>query len=50
LLAYVAVHLGLGDTTRALDRVEQLPGDRGSARFQRVLERLGLGETAKRTS
>ncbi len=52
----VAVHLGLGDTARALDWVEQIPGDRGSIffllsepmfdplrgspRFQRVLESL----------
>jgi TolB-like protein/tetratricopeptide (TPR) repeat protein len=60
----VAVHLGLGDTARALDWVEQIPGDRsarfyllsepmfdpirGSARFRRVLERLGLGAAAAR--
>jgi TolB-like protein/tetratricopeptide (TPR) repeat protein len=63
-LDLVAVHLGLGDTARALDWLEQLPGDRGSTfyllsepildplrgspRFQRVLERLGLAEAAKR--
>jgi TolB-like protein/Tfp pilus assembly protein PilF len=60
----VALHLGLGDTARALDWVEQIPGDRGasfyllsepifdplrgSPRFQGVLERLGLGDAAKR--
>jgi tetratricopeptide (TPR) repeat protein len=60
----VAVHLGLGDTARALDWLEQIPGDRGSrfyllsepmfdqirgsARFQRVLEELGLAAAAKR--
>jgi Flp pilus assembly protein TadD len=57
-LDLVAVHLGIGDTARALDWVEQIPGDRGSrfyllsepmfdpirgsARFRRVLETLGL--------
>jgi TolB-like protein/tetratricopeptide (TPR) repeat protein len=61
-LDLVAVHLGLGDTARALDWVEQIPGDRGSrfyllsepmfdpirgsARFGRVLETLGLGAAA----
>jgi len=61
----VAVHLGLGDTARALDWLEQIPDDkgsrfyllsdpmfdpiRGSVRFQRVMEQLGLGEAAKRT-
>ena len=61
----VAVHLGLGDTARALDWLEQIPDDkgsrfyllsdpmfdpiRGSARFQRVIKQLGLGEAAKRT-
>jgi tetratricopeptide (TPR) repeat protein len=60
------VHLGLRDTARALDWLEQLPDDRnstfylpsepifdplrGSPRFQRVLEQLGLGETVKRVS
>jgi tetratricopeptide (TPR) repeat protein len=60
----VAVHLGLGDTARALDWVEQIPGDRsarfyllsepmfdpirGSARFRQVLEHLGLGAAADR--
>ena len=60
----VAVQLGVGDTAKALDWLEQIPGDlgsrfyllsepifdplRGSARFQRVLDRLGLGEAAKR--
>jgi tetratricopeptide (TPR) repeat protein len=60
----VAIHLGVGDTARALDWLEQIPGDRGSrfyllsepifdpirgsARFRRVLERLGLGEAARR--
>jgi tetratricopeptide (TPR) repeat protein len=60
----VAVHLGLGDTARALDWLEQIPGDRsarfyllsepifdpirGSARFRRVLEHLGLGAAADR--
>ncbi|HSE68806.1 MAG TPA: hypothetical protein VLB12_17565, partial [Gemmatimonadales bacterium] len=64
-LDLVAVHLGVGDTARALDWLEQIPDDRGSrfyllsepmfdpirgsARFQRVLEQLGLGEAAKRT-
>jgi TolB-like protein/tetratricopeptide (TPR) repeat protein len=60
----VVVYLGVGDTARALDWLEKIPGDRGSRfyllsepifdplrglpRFQRVLERLGLGEAAKR--
>jgi serine/threonine protein kinase/TolB-like protein/tetratricopeptide (TPR) repeat protein len=55
-----AVQLGLRDTARALDWVEQIPDDRGSMffllsdpmfdplrgspRFQRVLERLNLGD------
>ena len=63
-LDLVAVHLGLGDTARALDWVEQVPGDRGSrfylltepmfdpirgsARFRRVLENLGLDAAADR--
>jgi len=60
----VAVRLGLSDTARALDWVEQIPGDRsarfyllsepmfdpirGSARFRRVLDKLGLGAAAAR--
>jgi TolB-like protein/tetratricopeptide (TPR) repeat protein len=63
-LDLVAVHLGLGDTARALDWVEQIPRDRGSRfyllsepmfdpirgspRFRRVLESLGLGAAADR--
>jgi TolB-like protein/tetratricopeptide (TPR) repeat protein len=60
----LVVYLGVGDTARALDWLEKIPGDRGSSsyllsepifdplrglpRFQRVLERLGLGEAGKR--
>jgi serine/threonine-protein kinase len=60
----VAAHVGLGDTTRALDWAERMPDDRGSMffvltepmfdpiratpRFQRVIERLGLAEAARR--
>ena len=60
----VAVNLGLGDTARALDWAEHIPDDRsarfyllsepmfdpirGSARFRRVLETLGLGAAADR--
>jgi hypothetical protein len=60
----VAMHLGLGDTARALDWVERIPDDRGtmvfllsdpmfdpireSPRFHHVLERLGLGDAARR--
>jgi serine/threonine-protein kinase len=62
----VAAHLGLGDTTRALEWAERMPDDRGSMffvlteplfdpiratpRFQRVIERLGLAEAARRMS
>jgi predicted Zn-dependent protease len=58
-----AVHLGLRDTARALDWMEQIPDDRnstfylpsepifdplrGSPRFQRVLERLNLHHAAR---
>ncbi|HJR15791.1 MAG TPA: tetratricopeptide repeat protein, partial [Gemmatimonadales bacterium] len=58
----VAVHLGLRDTARALEWVERIPEDRGSmfflltepmyepirksARFRRVLEKLGLPDAA----
>jgi TolB-like protein/Tfp pilus assembly protein PilF len=61
-----AAYLGVRDTARALDWVEQIPDDRntsfylpsepifdplrGSARFQRVLERLNLPEAARRTT
>ena len=60
----VAVNLGLGDTARALDWAEHIPDDRstrfyllsepifdpirGSARFRRVVEALGLGAAADR--
>ena len=60
----VAAHLGLGDTARALDWAEKIPDDRGSIsfllgdpmfegiretpRFVRVLERMGLGDAARR--
>ena len=60
----VAAHLGLGDSARALDWAERIPDDRGSmsfllgdplfdpiretARFARVLDRMGLGEAARR--
>jgi hypothetical protein len=60
----VAAHLGLGDTARALDWAERMPDDRGSMffvlveplfdpiratpRFQRVIERLGLADAARR--
>jgi serine/threonine-protein kinase len=60
----VAAYLGLGDTARALDWVEQVPGDRssrfyllsepifdpirGAERFRRVLETLRLGAAANR--
>ena len=60
----VAAHLGLGDTTRALEWAERMPDDRGSMffvlteplfdpiratpRFQKVIERLGLAEAARR--
>jgi tetratricopeptide (TPR) repeat protein len=60
----VAAHLGLGDTARALDWAERIPDDRGSMsfllgdpmfdtirqtpRFTRVLERMGLGDAARR--
>jgi membrane-associated protease RseP (regulator of RpoE activity) len=62
----VAVYLGLGDTAQALDWVEQIPGDRssrfyllsepifdpirGSPRFRRVLEELGLAAAARAAS
>jgi len=62
----VAAHLGLGDTTRALEWAERMPDDRGSMffvlteplfdpiratpRFQKVIERLGLAEAARRMS
>lgn len=65
-LDLVVVHLGLGDTARALDWLEHIPGDRssrfyllsepifdpirGSARFRRVLENLGLGAAADRAN
>jgi len=60
----VVAHLGVGDTARALDWLERIPDDRGSMffllteplfdpirempRYQRVLERLGLGDAARR--
>jgi serine/threonine-protein kinase len=60
----VAAHLGLGDTARALDWAEKIPDDRGSIsfllvdpmfdviretpRFVGVLERMGLGDAARR--
>jgi hypothetical protein len=60
----VVAHLGLGDTARALDWAERIPDDRGSMffliteplydpiraspRYERVLERLGLAEFARR--
>jgi tetratricopeptide (TPR) repeat protein len=60
----VIAHLGVGDTARALDWAERIPDDRGSMffpiseplfdpirgspRYQRVIERLGLGEAARR--
>ena len=60
----VVAHLGVGDTARALDWMERVPEDRGSMffliseplfdpirdtpRYQRVLERLGLAEAARR--
>jgi eukaryotic-like serine/threonine-protein kinase len=60
----VAAHLGLGDTARALDWADRIPDDRGSMifvfsepmydpirdtpRFRRVVERLGLGDAARR--
>ena len=60
----VIAHLGIGDTARALDWAERIPDDRGSMffllsdpifdpirdapRYRRVLERLGLGEAARR--
>ena len=60
----VVAHLGLGDTARALDWAERIPDDRGSMffliteplydpiraspRYERVLERLGLAESARR--
>jgi serine/threonine protein kinase/tetratricopeptide (TPR) repeat protein len=59
----VAVQLGLGDTARALDWLERTSGDRGSrfypfdpvfdpirgsARFRRVLEELGLAAAVAR--
>jgi TolB-like protein/Tfp pilus assembly protein PilF len=56
------VHMGLGDTARALDWIERIPDDRGSLfflitesvfdpvrdspRFRRVIEQLGLDDTA----
>ena len=59
----VAIHLGLGDTTRALESAERLPDDRGAIffvlsdpvfdpiratpRFQRVIQRLGLADAAR---
>ena len=62
----VAAHLGLGDTERALEWAERMPDDRGSMffvlteplfdpiratpRFQKVIERLGLAEAARRMS
>ena len=62
----VAAHLGLGDTARALDWAERMPDDRGSMffvlceplfdpirttpRFERVIERLGLAEDARRVA
>jgi hypothetical protein len=58
-----AAHLGLGDTSRALHWAERIPEDRGSMfflltestfdsirdspRFRRVVEQLGLDDTAK---
>jgi hypothetical protein len=58
-----AAYLGLGDTARALHWVERIPDDRGSIlflmtesifdpvrrtpRFRRVIEQLGLDDTAK---
>ena len=60
----VIAHLGVGDTSRALDWAERIPDDRGSMfflisdpifdsirdapRYRRVLERLGLAEAAQR--
>ena len=60
----VVAHLGVGDTARALDWLERIPDDRGSMffllteplfdpirempRYQGVLERLGLGDAARR--
>jgi serine/threonine-protein kinase len=60
----VAVHLGLGDTARALHWAERMPDDRGSMffvlsdplfepirdtpRFQRVIQRLGLADAGRR--
>jgi len=61
---FVAGYVGLGDTARALDWAEKIPDDRGtmqflytepmfaplrgSPRFQRVLDRLGLPDAARR--
>ncbi len=60
----VAAHLGLGNTARALDWAERMPDDRGSMffvltdplfdpirsapRFQRVIQRFGLADAARR--
>jgi tetratricopeptide (TPR) repeat protein len=61
-----AIYLGLGNQTRAFDWIDRIPDDRGSMffllvdpifdpvrdspRFHRVLDRLGLGDAAKRVA